>query len=113
MRLGPVRVGHCLSTSVEVIRYNHHLKDCDDGFRLDIVGRGPIHLPHAGEEHTYDVGWGHFFASHTAVPSFGPCGFSNRNVTVRPAALKILVAHPEDLAGRPLRPGPALGFLDG
>ena len=32
---------------------------------------------------------------------------------MRPAALKTLVAHPEDLAGHPVRPGPALGLLDG
>jgi AraC-like DNA-binding protein len=32
---------------------------------------------------------------------------------VQAAALKTLVSHPEDLAGRPLRPGPALRLLDG
>jgi hypothetical protein len=32
---------------------------------------------------------------------------------VRAAALKTLVAHPEDLAGHPVRPGPALSLLDG
>jgi AraC-like DNA-binding protein len=113
MRLGLVRVCHYFSTSAEVIRYNHHLKDCEDGFKLDIVGRGPTHLSHAGEEHTYDVGWGHFLNHARPFRQFGPCGFSNRNVTVRPAALKTLVAHPEDLAGHPVRPGLALGLLDG
>jgi hypothetical protein len=34
-------------------------------------------------------------------------------VTVQAAALKSLVAHPEDLLGRVVRPGPALSLLDG
>jgi AraC-like DNA-binding protein len=38
---------------------------------------------------------------------------SVRNIAVQPAALKTLVPHPEDLAGRALRPGPALVLLDG
>jgi hypothetical protein len=48
------------------IRYNHHLKDCSDGFRLDIVARGPLQLSHAGEERTYDVWLGPIFGSPTA-----------------------------------------------
>ena len=113
MRLGHVRVAAGRSTAAEFIRYNHHLKDCDDGFRLDIHARGPVHLTHAGEERTYDVGWGHFLDHTRPFRQIAPCGLSNRNVTVRPAALKTLVAHPEDLAGHPVRPGPALGLLDG
>ena len=113
MRFGPVAVGADSGTPSEFIRYNHHLKDCSDGFRLDIVARAPLQLSHAGEERTYDVGWGHFLHHARPFRQFGPCGFSNRNVTVRPAALKTLVAHPEDLAGHPVRPGPALGLLDG
>jgi len=112
-RLGPVMVGRCLSTSVEVIRYTHHLKDCEDGFSLHIIGRGPVHLSHAGEEHTYDVGWSHFLHHTRPYRQFGPRGFNCTNVTVCPAALKTLVAHPEDLAGYPVRPGPALGLLQG
>src|SRR5215467_7121955 len=51
VRLGPVRAVYCLSTAVELVRYSHHLKDCQDGFRLNIVGTGPLQLSHAGEEH--------------------------------------------------------------
>jgi len=112
-RLGPVMVGRCLSTSAEIIRYNHHLKDCEDGFSLHIIGRGPVHLSHAGEEHTYDVGWGHFLHHMRPYRQLGPSGFNCTNVTVWPAALETLVAHPEDLAGYPVRPGPALGLLEG
>ena len=36
-----------------------------------------------------------------------------RYVTVQAAALRSLVAHPEDLLGRVVRPGPALRLLDG
>jgi hypothetical protein len=60
MRLGAVRVADGRSTPIEFIRHNQHLKDCEDGFRLDIILEGPFQLSHAGEERTYDVGWGHF-----------------------------------------------------
>jgi AraC-like DNA-binding protein len=113
MRLGAVAVGAGSSTPSEFVRYDHHLKDCSDGFRLDIVARAPLQLSHAGEERTYDVGWGHFLHHARPYRQFGPCGLSSRNVTVQAAALKALVAHPEDLAGHPVRPGPALSLLDG
>jgi hypothetical protein len=60
MRLGAVAVGAGSGTPSEFVRYNHHLKDCSDGFRLDVVARAPLQLSHAGQERTYDVGWGHF-----------------------------------------------------
>jgi AraC-like DNA-binding protein len=113
MRLGSVAVGVRHSTPAEVIRYKHHLKDCSDGFRLNIVGRDPIQLSHAGEENTCDIGSGHFLDHTRPFRHFGPRGLSYRNVTVRPAALEAPVAHPEDLAGNAVRPGPALHFLDG
>jgi AraC-like DNA-binding protein len=54
------------------------------------------------------------FLHHTRpFRQFGPCGLSNRDVTVGSAAVKTLVAHPEDLAGHPVRPGPPLGLVDG
>jgi AraC-like DNA-binding protein len=43
----------------------------------------------------------------------GPRGGSVRFVVVEAAALKSLVAHPHDLSGHPVRPGPALGLLKG
>jgi hypothetical protein len=64
MRLGPVSVADGRCTPAEHIRHNHHLKDCQDGFRLDIVARGSFQLSHAGEERTYDVGWGFFCITH-------------------------------------------------
>jgi AraC-like DNA-binding protein len=44
---------------------------------------------------------------------FGPRHASIRNIAVRAAALKTLAAHPEDLAGHAVHPGPALHLLDG
>jgi AraC-like DNA-binding protein len=44
---------------------------------------------------------------------FGPRGGSVRIVIVEAAALNSLVAHPEDLSGRSLRPAPALNLLKG
>jgi AraC-like DNA-binding protein len=113
MRFGTVAVGAGSCTPAEFIRYNHHLKDCSDGFRLDIVARAPLQLSHGGEERTYDVGWGLFLHHARPFRRFGPCGVISRNVTVQAAALEALVAHPEDLAGHPVRPGPALRLLDG
>ena len=45
--------------------------------------------------------------------AFSPHVGSVRYVTVQAGALKALVAHPEDLLGRVVRPGPALSLLDG
>src|SRR5215475_9913047 len=75
--------------------------------------RAPLQLSHGGEERTYDVGWGLFLHHARPFRRFGPCGVISRNVTVQAAALKTLVARPEDLAGHPVRPGPALRLLDG
>jgi AraC-like DNA-binding protein len=111
--LGTVAAGAGSCTPAEFIRRNHHLKDCNDDFRLDIVAKGPLQLSHAGEERIYDIGWGHLMDHARPNWGFAPCGITVRNVTVRAAALKTLVADPEDLAGHPVRPGPALGLLDG
>jgi hypothetical protein len=42
MPLGAVAAGAVSCTSAEWVRHNHHLKDCSDDFRLDIVATGPI-----------------------------------------------------------------------
>jgi AraC-like DNA-binding protein len=113
MPLGPVAAGTVSCTPVEWVRHNHHLKDCSDDFRLDIVATGPIQISHAGEERIYDIGWAHLVDQGRPYRGFGPRGGTARNITVPAAALKTLVAHPEDLAGQPVRPGPALRLLDG
>src|SRR5258708_1996562 len=113
MPLGPVAAGTVSCTPVEWVRHNHHLKDCSDDFRLDIVATGPIQISHAGEEGIYDIGWAHLVDQGRPHRGFGPRGGSVRNITVPAAALKTLVAHPKDLAGHPVHPGPALRLLDG
>jgi len=113
MELGPVAVGTLVSASAEFIRHKHHLKDSSDDFLFEIIEAGPIQFTHAGEDHIYDAGSACFFDQGRPRRGFGPCGGSVRNVTVRAAALKTLVAHLEDLAGQPVHPGPALRLLDG
>jgi hypothetical protein len=87
MTLGPVAAGAGSCTPAELIRRNHHLKDCNDDFRLEIVAKGPLQLSHAGEERIYDIGWGHLMDQARPNRGFAPRGISVRNVTVRAAAL--------------------------
>jgi len=87
MTLGPVAAGAGSCTPAEFIRRNHHLKDCNDDFRLEIVAKGPLQLSHAGEERIYDIGWGHLMDQARPNRGFAPRGISVRNVTVRAAAL--------------------------
>jgi AraC-like DNA-binding protein len=110
--LGPAAVGTLASAPAEFIREKHHLKDGTDGFILEIVGSGPIVFAQAGEEHAYEAGSAAFIDHARPKRAFGPRNASVRNVTVNAAALKTLVCDPEDLAGRPIRPGPALRLLD-
>jgi AraC-like DNA-binding protein len=113
MPLGRAAAGTVCATPAEFIRRNHHLKDCNDDFRLTIIARGTFQFSHADEEGVYNAGWAHLADQARPFRGLGPRGGHVRNVTVRAAALKILVAHPQDLAGRPVRPGPPLRLLDG
>jgi AraC-like DNA-binding protein len=111
--LGETAVGTLAATPVEFIRHRHHLKDRSDGFVLQIVDAGQIRVAHVGEERTYDAGWAHFVDQERPLHGFGPQHASIRNIAVREVALKTLVPHPGDLAGRVVHPGPALRLLDG
>jgi AraC-like DNA-binding protein len=112
MPLGSVAVGALAGTSTEFVRQKHHLKDGSDDFRLNIVETGPVRFAQAGQERTCDSG-GAYFADHGRPEwALGPGGGGMRNITVRAAALKTLVTHPEDLAGHSVNPGPALRLLD-
>jgi AraC-like DNA-binding protein len=113
MPLGEAAIGTLAATPVEFIRHKHHLEDRSDGFILQIIDTGPIHFTHVGDERTYDTGWAHFVDQERPLRGFGPRHASIRNIAVRAAALKTLVAHPEDLAGHAVHPGPALHLLDG
>jgi AraC-like DNA-binding protein len=111
--LGPVAASTLASTPVGFSRQNHHLKDSTDDFHLDIVETGVIHFAQAGEECVYHPGSAYFIDRSRPAHGLGPYGGCVRGITVQAAALKTMVAHPEDLAGRPIRPGPALRLLDG
>jgi AraC-like DNA-binding protein len=113
MPLGEAAVGTLAATPVEFIRHKHHLKDRSDGFVLQFIESGPVRFAHVREERTYDAGSAHFVDQERPLRGFGSRHVSIRNVAVRAAALKTLVAHPEDLAGHAVQPGPALRLLDG
>jgi AraC-like DNA-binding protein len=108
-------VGVCsiVATPAEFIRHKHHLKNSGDHFGLNIVETGPVQFANTGHERFYDAGSACLIDRGRPLRIFGPRGGSVRYVTVSAAGLKSLVAHPEDLAGRALRPGSAIRLLDG
>jgi AraC-like DNA-binding protein len=113
LKLGPVAVGGTVATACEFIRNAHQTKDGVNDFQLLVVGRGPARAHQAGRDLAFDPGSGALFdygRPFRASPVNGGAGY---NVAVPPALLKALVAHPEDRAGRVVRPGPALRLLDG
>ncbi|MET4844848.1 AraC-like DNA-binding protein [Bradyrhizobium japonicum] len=109
--LGPVGVCSIVTTPVEFIRHKRHLKDSRDQFGLNIVEAGPVQFANAGQEHVYDAGAACLVDRGRLLRVFGSRGASVKFVTVPAAALRSLVAQPEDLSGRPVRPGPALRLL--
>jgi AraC-like DNA-binding protein len=111
--LGAVGVCSIVATPMEFIRHKHHLKNSRDHFGLNIVETGPVQFANAGQERVYDAGSACLIDRGRPLRVFGPQGASVRYVTVQAAALKSLVAHPEDLSGRAVRPGPAFSLLDG
>jgi AraC-like DNA-binding protein len=111
--LGAVAAGTLAATPAEFIRHKHHLKDGRDSFLLGIVTTGGIQFTHAGAERIYSTGSAYFFDQKRPWRGFGPCDAGTRNITVPGAALKTFIAHPEDLVGCPVQPGPALRLLDG
>jgi AraC-like DNA-binding protein len=111
--LGAVGVCSLVATPVEFVRHKHHLKNSSDHFALNIVETGPVQFAHAGEERVYDARSACFIDRGRSLRVFGPRGGSVRYVMVRATALNSLVAYPEDLAGKPVHPGPMLCLLDG
>jgi AraC-like DNA-binding protein len=110
--LGAVGVCRLVATPADFIRHKHHLKNSRDQFGLNIIEAGPVQFANAGQEHVYDAGSACLIDRGRPLRVFGPGGASVRYVTVQAAALKSLVAQPEELSGRPVRPGPALRLLD-
>jgi AraC-like DNA-binding protein len=113
MPLGPAVLCTLISAPAEFTRQKHHLKDGSDDFRLELVESGSIVFEQAGEARAHDAGTASFIDQGRPCRGFSLRSASTKNITVGGAALKTLVPHPEDLAGRPVRPGPALRLLDG
>jgi AraC-like DNA-binding protein len=111
--LGTVGVCGLVATPAEFIRHEHHLKNSSDQFGLNIIDTGPLQFANAGQERVYDAGSACLIDRGRPLRVFGPRGGSVRFVIVQASALKSLVAHPEDLLGRAVRPGPVLRLLDG
>ena len=111
--LGAVGVCRVVTTPAEFIRHKHHLNNSSDHFGLNIVETAPVQFANAGQERFYDAGSACLIDRGRPLRIFGPRGGNVRYVTVPGAALKSLVAHPEDLLGQVVRPGPALRLLDG
>ncbi|MCP3401590.1 AraC family transcriptional regulator [Bradyrhizobium sp. CCGB20] len=109
--LGTVGVCSISTRPVEFIRHKYHLKDSREQFGLNIVEAGPVQFANAGEEHVYNAGSACLVDRGRPLRVFGSRGARVRFVTVQAAALRSLVAQPEDLSGRPVHPGPALRLL--
>ncbi|MGJ4946485.1 AraC family transcriptional regulator [Bradyrhizobium sp. HKCCYLS1011] len=108
LSLGAIGVCSIVTTPVEFIRYR---QDSRDQFGLNIVEAGPVQFANAGQEHVYDAGSACLIDRGRPLRVFGPRGGSVKFVTVQAAALRSLVAQPEDLSGRPVHRGPALRLL--
>jgi len=109
--LGGVGVCSLVTTPAEFVRHDHHLKNSCDQFGLNIIETGPVQFANAGQEHVYGAGSACLIDRGKPLRVFGPRGGRVKFVVVQADALKSLVAHPEDLSGWPLRPGPALSLL--
>lgn len=110
--LGQVDLMSLDTAPAEFIRDWHHLKDGrGDALQLGLVRIGSVHFGHAGNEHTLADGSGTLIDQGRRWRAIGLGHFRFLNVAA--AALRVLVPAAEDLAGRPVRPGPALHLLDG
>jgi AraC-like DNA-binding protein len=113
VNLGQVAVGSLVGTASEFVRNTHHVKDGFGAFSVGVVAAGPVLARHAGQEHCLGVGSGLFFDHSRPHSTVRPNGGKVRNIFFPVALLKALVANPEDRVGQVVRPGPALGLLDG
>jgi AraC-like DNA-binding protein len=114
MPLGPVDFISFDMTPAEFIREKRHLKGArGDTFTLVVVRSGRFHFEQAGGGHISESGAGAFCDQGRQWQAMGLGNTSLRKVTVGAAALRALVRDPEDLAARPLNPGPLLRLLDG
>lgn len=112
LALGSIVIGSIAATPCELVRDKHLVKDGMGNFQLHLVDEGLLHTRHAGQEHSYEIGAGVLMDYGRPACTFSMSHGKARNITVPGAALKALVAHPEDQAGHVVRSGPALRLLD-
>lgn len=113
LNLGQIAVGRLVGTASEFVRNTHHVKDGFGAFSVGVVAEGPVLARNAGQEHCLSVGSGLFFDHSRPHSTVRPNGGKVRNIFFPVAELKALVANPEDRVGQVVRPGPAMGLLDG
>jgi AraC-like DNA-binding protein len=114
LKLGTIGVGSCVGSMGEFVRDARHYKDGVDDFQLVVITSGKIRVRQAGHDHLCGVGSAALMYHGRAFRSGATVNTARaENVSVPAAALKDLVAHPEDRAGYLVRPGPALDLLNG
>jgi hypothetical protein len=113
LKLGPVAVGSLVGSASEFIRDARHVKDGVGDFQMLLVGNGPVHMRHAGQDCRLESGSAALFDYGRPHQGRGDDGGTAMNIAVPPPMLEELVPHPELRAGHPVRPGPALRLLEG
>jgi len=111
--LGTVTIASLAGSPSEVVRNTKLAQDGTDNFCLSLVSEGLHRSYHADHDQACDAGSVLFLDHVRPLRILTRHGGRSRNVTVSRAALKALVANPEDMAGQLLRPSLALGLLDG
>jgi AraC-like DNA-binding protein len=111
LKIGPVGVGGVDGTAAEFIRDARHVKDGTGDLQLLLIGSGQVHAHHAGREFRLGIGEAALFDYARPLSAHGGDGGAATNIFVPPGMLRALVRHPEDQAGRPILPRPALRLL--
>jgi hypothetical protein len=104
-------LGTSVAAPIEWVRQKHHIKDGNGDFSFGIIETGLHQYGYAGEDRLFDAGSAGFVDLGQPWRSISEA--ASWNVTIPEATLKALVPHPEDLAGRPVQPGPAVRLLKG
>ncbi len=114
-KLGMATIGSIAGSASDFIRDARHTKAGADDFHLLLIGAasGPIRAQQADHDHVCEAGSA--FLIHLERPYRGRSthdGSEATYITVPAAAMRELVANPQDRAGQHVRPGPALRLLD-
>lgn len=109
--LGQIVISTARHTPIEFVRGKHHIKDGKGEFVLTMIDAGAgWEYEHTGDEHRFFAGSVGFRCLARPWRSITEATRSS-HIAIPDATLKTLVQHPEDLAGKPVRPGPAVRLL--